>query len=74
MVYLHCQIQIGEDWQNCYDYFYLPTQDKDGTLIVLASGGYEGGYNQGKTRAKYISNDNGYTWQFVKEIWNNKQD
>lgn len=74
MVYLHCQIQIGEDWQNCYDYFYLPTQDEDGTLTVLASGGYEGGYNQGKTRAKYISKDNGYTWQFVEEIWNSEQD
>ena len=59
----------GEEWKNCYDYFYLPTITNDGTLIVLASGGYEGGYNQGKTRAKYISIDNGYTWQFVEEIF-----
>lgn len=59
----------GEEWQNCYDYFYLPTKGMDGTLTVLASGGYEGGYNQGKTRAKYISKDNGYSWQFVAEIY-----
>lgn len=59
----------GEEWQNCYDYFYLPTKEDDGTLLVLASGGYEGGYNKGKTRAKYISEDNGYTWKFVGEIY-----
>ena len=59
----------GEKWENCYDYFYLPTKQADGSLIVLASGGYEGGYNQGKTRAKYISKDHGYTWQFVEEIY-----
>ena len=58
----------GEKWENCYDYFYLPTREKDGTLTVLASGGYEGGYNQGKTRAKYVSKDNGNTWQFEEEI------
>ena len=69
MVFSHYPIQIGEKWENCYDYFYLPTKDEDGTLTVLVSGGYEGGYNQGKTRAKYISKDDGYTWQFVAEIW-----
>ena len=58
----------GEEWKNCYDYFYLPTKEDDGTLTVLASGGEEGGYNQGKTRAKYISKDNGHTWKFVGEI------
>lgn len=58
----------GEEWKNCYDYFYLPTKEDDGTLTVLASGGEEGGYNQGKTRAKYISKDNGHTWNFVEEI------
>ena len=50
MVFSHYPIQIGEKWENCYDYFYLPTKDEDGTLTVLVSGGYEGGYNQGKTR------------------------
>lgn len=69
MAFLHYQIQIGEKWENCYDYFYLPTKEEDGTLIVLVSGGYEGGYNQGKIRAKYISKDNGHTWQFIEEIW-----
>ena len=59
----------GEEWQNCYDYFYLPTKESDGTLTVLASGGYEGGYNHGLTRAKYESKDNGHTWQFVGEIY-----
>ena len=59
----------GKKWEECYDYFYLPTRDEDGTLTVLVSGGYEGGYNQGKTRAKYISNDNGETWEFVSEVW-----
>lgn len=59
----------GEEWQNCYDYFYLPTKENDGTLTVLASGGYEGGYNHGLTRAKYESKDNGHTWQFVGEIY-----
>lgn len=59
----------GEEWQNCYDYFYLPTKESDGTLTVLASGGYEGGYNHGLTRAKYESKDNGHTWQFVGEIF-----
>ena len=59
----------GKKWKECYDYFYLPTRDEDGTLTVLVSGGYEGGYNQGKTRAKYISNDNGKTWEFVSEVW-----
>lgn len=58
----------GEKWENCYDYFYLPTKEKDGTLTVLVSGGYEGGYNRGKTRAKYISRDNGKTWRFVGEV------
>lgn len=58
-----------EEWQNCYDYFYLPTKENDGTLTVLASGGYEGGYNHGLTRAKYESKDNGHTWQFVGEIY-----
>ena len=71
MVCLHFQIQNGKEWDECYDYFYLPTQDEGGTLTVLVSGGYGAGYNQGKTRAKYISNDNGYTWQFEEEIWNN---
>ncbi len=59
----------GEEWQNCYDYFYIPTRNSDGTLAVLASGGYEGGYNNGRTRAKYESKDNGHTWQFVEEIF-----
>lgn len=68
MVYLHYQILIGEQWQNYYDYYYLPTQDENGVLTVLASNGYEDGYNKEQTRAKYISNDNGYTWQFVEEI------
>lgn len=58
-----------EEWQNCYDYYYLPTKESDGTLTVLASGGYEGGYNYGLTRAKYESKDNGHTWQFVGEIF-----
>ncbi len=58
----------GEKWENCYDYFYLPTRENDGTLVVLVSGGYEGGYNSGKTRAKYVSKDNGKTWKFVSEI------
>lgn len=58
----------GEKWEDCYDYFYLPTREKDGTLTVLVSGGYEGGYNGGKTRAKYISKDNAKTWEFVGEI------
>lgn len=58
----------GQKWKDCYDYFYLPTREDDGTLTVLASGGEEGGYNQGKTRAKYISEDNGHTWKFVEEI------
>lgn len=69
MVYLHYLILIGKEWKNCYDYFYLPTQEDDGTLTVLVSGGYEGGYNQGQTRAKYISKDKGYTWEFVEEVW-----
>lgn len=59
----------GETWSNCYDYFYLPTKELDGTLTVLVSGGDEGGYNEGKTRAKYISRDNGYTWEFVSEVY-----
>lgn len=59
----------GEEWDNCYDYCYLPTRESDGTLTVLVSGGYEGGYNGGKTRAKYISKDNGKTWKFVSEVW-----
>lgn len=59
----------GEEWQNCYDYYYLPTKESDGTLTVLASGGYEGGYNHGLTRAKYESKDNGHTWQFIGEIY-----
>lgn len=59
----------GETWSNCYDYFYLPIKELDGTLTVLVSGGYGGGYNGGKTRAKYISKDNGYTWEFVSEVY-----
>ena len=59
----------GKAWEECYDYFYLPTREEDGTLTVLVSGGYEGGYNGGKTRAKYISKDDGYTWEFVGEVW-----
>ena len=59
----------GKSWEECYDYFYLPTREKDGTLTVLVSGGYEGGYNGGKTRAKYVSKDDGYTWKFVGEVW-----
>lgn len=59
----------GKAWEECYDYFYLPTREEDGTLTVLASGGYEGGYNGGKTRAKYVSKDDGYTWEFVGEVW-----
>lgn len=67
-MYSRYLIQIGENWKNCYDYYYLPSRDSNGNLTVLASGGYGDGYNQGKTRAKYISYDNGYTWQFEKEI------
>lgn len=59
----------GAQWEECYDYFYLPTKESDGTLTVLVSGGYEGGYNGGKTRAKYTSKDNGHTWEFASEIW-----
>ncbi len=62
----------GEEWDNCYDYYYLPTREDNGTLTVLVSGGYEGGYNGGKTRAKYISKDNGETWEFVSEVWKEK--
>ena len=35
----------------------------------MVSGGYEGGYNEGKTRAKYMSIDNGRTWNFVGEVY-----
>ncbi len=59
----------GKSWKECYDYYYLPTVNKDENLEVLVSGGYEGGYNEGKTRAKYISTDNGKTWIFVSEIY-----
>lgn len=59
----------GKKWEECYDYFFLPTREKDGTLTVLVSGGYEGGYNEGKTRAKYMSIDNGKTWNFVGEVY-----
>lgn len=59
----------GKKWEDCYDYFFLPTREKDGTLVVLVSGGYEGGYNAGKTRAKYMSIDNGRTWNFVSEVY-----
>ena len=59
----------GKAWKECYDYFYLPTREEDGTLTVLVSGGYEGGYNGGKTRAKYVSKDDGYTWEFAGEVW-----
>lgn len=60
----------GKEWKECYDYYYLPTKDDNGDLTVLASGGYEGGYNQGKTKAKYISKDSGRTWTFEGEIVN----
>lgn len=60
----------GKKWKECYDYYYLPTRDDNGDLIVLASGGYEGGYNEGRTRAKYISKNNGRTWIFGEEIIN----
>lgn len=63
----------GAEWEECYDYFYLPTKESDGTLTVLVSGGYEGGYNGGKTRAKYSSKDNGHTWEFASEIWKGMQ-
>lgn len=59
----------GKRWQDCYDYFFLPTREKDGTFTVLVSGGYEGGYNEGKTRAKYISIDSGRTWNFIGEVY-----
>lgn len=39
------------------------------TLTVLAPCGYEGGYNNGRTRAKYESKDNEHTWWFVGEIY-----
>lgn len=58
----------GKEWDECYDYFYLPTQEADGTLEILVSGGYKGGYNNGETRAKYISTNNGKTWEFDGEI------
>lgn len=57
-----------EEWQNCYDYFHLPTKLDDGTLVVLASGGYQDEYNKAKIKAKYISKDNGYSWEFVEEV------
>lgn len=68
MVYLHYQILSGGNWEEYYNYYYLPTQDENGILTVLASSGYGSGYNKEQTRAKYISDDNGYTWQFVEEI------
>lgn len=58
----------GKEWSECYDYFYLPTMEGNEDLVVLASGGYEGGYNDGQTRAKYISRDNGRTWIFEGEV------
>ncbi len=57
-----------EEWQNCYDYFHLPTKLEDGTLEVLASGGYQDAYNNAKIKAKYISKDNGHSWKFVGEV------
>lgn len=57
-----------EEWQNCYDYFHLPTKLEDGTLEVLASGGYQDSYNNAKIKAKYISKDNGHSWEFVEEV------
>ncbi len=58
----------GKEWNECYDYFTLPTRESNGELVVLCSGGYDGGYNNGKTRAKYVSKDNGRTWNFVSEV------
>ncbi len=57
-----------EEWQNCYDYYHLPTKLDDGTLVVLASGGYQDTYNNAKIKAKYISKDNGHSWEFVGEV------
>lgn len=59
----------GKKWEDCYDYFFLPTREDNGSLTVLVSGGDEGGYNEGRTRAKYTSIDNGKTWSFVEEIY-----
>lgn len=58
----------GKAFGEYYDYFYLPTQEADGTLQVLVSEEYEDEYNNRETREKYISKDNGQTWEFVQEI------
>ncbi|MGN0317467.1 MAG: WD40/YVTN/BNR-like repeat-containing protein [Lachnospira sp.] len=55
-------------WFDVYKEALIPIVGQDGTLTLYLTQGENGVYNDGKTAAKYQSNDNGYTWKYIGQM------
>lgn len=60
-------IHIPEKYQQIFVSAETPVKEKD-YLAVLVNQGPHGDYEGGKIKGKFISNDNGSTWDFSKEV------
>ncbi|UOQ48981.1 oxidoreductase [Gracilibacillus caseinilyticus] len=69
----------GESWQETtfempskYDRVFVmpnaPYKEEDHLALIMEQGPNGDYYRDGLIRAKFISNDNGHTWEFVEEV------
>ena len=55
-------------WSDVFKEATVPVQDSNGNLVVYLTQGSGGSYMGGQAAAKYISADNGNTWNFAEIV------
>ena len=54
-------------WEEIYKEATVPEVNEDGLLEVYLTQGSDGTYHDGKTAAKYVSDDKGINWKYVEQ-------
>lgn len=54
-------------WEEVYKEATVPVMNEEGVLEVFLTQGADGTYHDGKTAAKYISEDKGINWKYVEQ-------
>ena len=54
-------------WEEVYKEATVPVMNEEGVLEVFLTQGADGTYHDGKTAAKYISEDKGVNWKYVEQ-------
>lgn len=57
----------NKKWEEVYKEATVPVMNEDGVLEVFLTQGADGTYHDGKTAAKYISEDKGVNWKYVEQ-------